>query len=401
MNHLFDYLSGVISEETEKVLEELYKTSRIFESNDFQKGEDVVAPVETVKRIGTINYIKLEDGWNYLEKAEKEGKVKKPEKTREQLEKEQAKKNGVESPSIQEGHEITAPDGTSGKVTSHDGKMVTVEYVKNGEKVEAQVPASVLEERKAKGEIQHNANPKTLKELHQSLIEEMHLQDKDATAIIAMLKNLGVDETEALEAVTEFRKKHPQKEKTEKKKVEKSIYQGGLQERKGQHLLDTFEKGVVRFQGETEEDAFINHCGLDIEDEEKLKKAGHPTKFHEKYWKGGKWNYSYSEHLPKGSAEKLEASGYSQAEEQRQRKQADDITTTVEKINNHLKQHDEIQKEIVSQQQSIQAIVNHDGRDNKSTNPMKSKVHELGAQKEKQINIVKHLHNNLITRLTR
>lgn len=544
MNHLFDYLTGTVSKETQDFLEQ-----SVF-------GEEIVKG-GTVKRLDNISYIKLEEGWEILEKAEKDGKVKK-EKSREQIEKETTSKEPLEDSqrTIDEGHELVAPDGTSGTVTSHDGKMITVEYVKDGQKVETQVPAHILEDRKKRGEIQHNANPKSLKELHTKLIEEMHIQGKDATAIISLLKNLGVNEDEAMEAISSYRKDRPVVEEPKKKEVKKSIYEGGLQQRQAELISSSFEKGkytdklqamykrkgldengnLVKedcedevekggegsrggkvightksgkpiYQSKTSTDAYEKHShlssdehfelgkddksGLDTKQvdlhfhlyyrkmtEEALKgfkhsiktyvspsyndsfvdvesthrkdldeffnkkgyvlrkegrtewyeikkpngklhqitvrnkksleksemndieKSGHPVKFHEKHWNGKTWVYDYGQHS-KGSVEKLEDSNYSSHEEEHQRKVADDITTTKERITTHMKNHDSIHREITAHQQSINSIVKVDGRDSKSTNPMKHQIHILNSRKEKELNIVKHLHSNLVTRLTR
>ena len=399
MNHLFDYLTGTISKETQDFLDQ-----NIF-GEEIEKGE-------TIKILDGVSYVKLEEGWEILEKAQKEGKVKE-EKSREQIEKEISSKQPLEDnqKTIDEGHELIASDGTSGTVTSHDGKMVTVEYVKDGQKVETQVPAHVLEDRKKKGQIQHNANPKSLKELHTKLIEEMHIQGKDATAIISLLKNLGVNEDEAMEAISSYRRDRPVVEETKKKEVRKSIYEGGLQERQAELISSSFEKGkytdklqaMYKRKGLDENGNLIEqHCEDEVEKGEfiSIEKSGHPVKFHEKHWNGKTWVYDYGQHS-KSSVEKLEDSNYSSHEEEHQRKVADDITSTKEKITTHMKNHDSIHGEIKSHQQSIVSIVKVDGRDSKSTNPMKHQIHILNSRKEKELNIVKHLHSNLVTRLTR
>lgn len=121
---------------------------------------------------------------------------------------------------IQEGHEIVASDGTSGKVIGHDGKTAAIEFTSNGVKKTVNMDAQELEDRKRQGLIQHNSAPKTMKDHHKKLLEESYANGEDATSILSSAKKMGVDESEALDHYNELRTKYPQpKETPEMKKA--------------------------------------------------------------------------------------------------------------------------------------------------------------------------------------
>lgn len=195
-----------ISPQTEQRLEEMYSVSAIWETVEIIKGRPE-APIGTIKRIGDTEYIKTVDGWRYKAKGRKKGQPE--EKKDSQLHGE------LNKPSIREGHQIVAPDGTKGRVISNDGQMAEVEYIKDGEKKTAQVPSTILEQRKQSGSLQHNSAPKTLEDHHTKLASDMLANGKSPSSVVSALKNAGVDEHEAMKHVTEHQDKKNEQKKAD------------------------------------------------------------------------------------------------------------------------------------------------------------------------------------------
>lgn len=222
------------STSTQQRLEDLYVDSLLWESNDIVKGRPV-APVGTIKKIGDTEYIKTNDGWRYNKKQQSSSKPeeqsnKKPSKVDDT----NPQQNKQTETSIQEGHEVTAPDGTKGKVISNDGKSATISYVKDGEKKEAQVSSQLLEQRKQQGELQHHSSPSTLKDHHKQYVEDAHTEGKSATHIISRLKEQGVDEDEAMEHIVNHRKSLKDKKQDERGVESKESHEKrGFDEGKG------------------------------------------------------------------------------------------------------------------------------------------------------------------------
>lgn len=219
---------------TQQKLEELYRDSLLWESNEIIKGRPV-APVGTIKEISGTEYIKTNDGWRYHKKPQTTSKPE--EQSQQKLKPQEEQKNSnskqVES-TIQEGHELTAPDGTKGKVISNDGKTTTISYVKDGEKKEAQVSTQTLEQRKQQGELQHHSSPSTLKDHHKQYVEDAHAEGKSATHIISRLKEQGVDEDEAMEHIVNHRKSLKDKKQGEERVESKESHEKrGFDESKG------------------------------------------------------------------------------------------------------------------------------------------------------------------------
>lgn len=330
-------MKGPVPEDIVLQLENLSKDSLIWEGDDIIKSEENQS-IESIKRIGETEYIKIDQSWKYYKDDEIE--------------------KGARVLSIQEGHELTAPDGTKGKVISNDGKVATLSYVKDGVKKEAQVPSLTLEQRKLKGEIQHNASPTTLQEHHKKYVEEAHAEGKSATHILSRLKEFNVDEDEALEHVTNYRKEVKQKNTPVKPKTEtKSTPKPKKEEGEGTHH-------------------YIH-----------------------KNWDGKKWNYDYGQHF--NGTKHAEENNHSEEAEEHVKGKADLIAKYKDRIEGMMKTHDDWDKEEKENLKTIEKIKNQDGKDSKSTNPMKSQNYKLQSRKQTNIQNVHKLHNNLVTLLER
>lgn len=338
-------MKGPVPEDIVLQLENLSKDSLIWEGDDIIKSEENQS-IESIKRIGETEYIKIDQSWKYYKDDEIE--------------------KGARVLSIQEGHELTAPDGTTGKVISNDGKVATLSYVKDGMKKEAQVPSLTLEQRKLKGEIQHNASPTTLQDHHKKYVEEAHAEGKSATHILSRLKEFNVDEDEALEHVTNYRKEVKQKNTPVKPEKEKKE-----------------EKPKI-----------------ETKTTPKPKKNDEPLHHYiHKNWDGKKWNYDYGQHF--NGTKHSEENNHSEESEQHVKTKADLITKIKSNIEGLMKGHDSWDKEEKENLKTIESIKNTDGRDSKSTNPMKSQNYKLQSRKQTTLQNVHKLHNNLVTLLER
>ena len=269
--------------EVEK-LEKINRDSLLWEGkNNITKSEENQS-IESVKKIGETKFMKINGDWKYYKDIE-------------------IKKGGE---SIQEGHELVTRDGIKGKVISNDGENVTLSYEEGGEVKEAQVPLSILEQRKQNGEIQHNST-------------------------VNRETNISRDEV---------------MKSSSKKNMNEGVH----------HYIH-------------------------------------------KNWDGKSWNYDYGQHF--NGTRHVEENNYSEESERNVKTKADLITKYKEKIEGMMSTHDSWDRDEKENLRIIQTIINKDGRDSSSTNPMKSENYKLQSRKQTNIQNVHKLHNNLVTLLER
>lgn len=252
-------MDNSISKAEELFLEQIYIDSLIWEKGNYLEKGRPVAPIGTIKKIGETEYIKTNDGWRYHKKQQSTKQDNTQPQNKNSKVETQHNTSSESNTTIQEGHELTAPDGTKGKVVSNDGNTTTIEYVKDGQKKEAQVSSQQLEQNKQSGSIQHNSKPSTLKDHHKQFIEDSHLDGKSATHILSRLKEQGVDEDEALNAISEHRKTQKQNKEGEGKVESKESHEKrGFDESKGDEDITRKEEKIKK-EDKSEEDIHEDH----------------------------------------------------------------------------------------------------------------------------------------------